>query len=117
MDLILSGLYTEGVVKRHLSPEQLAKITSSNAAKAFGINYRKGSIEIGKDADFAVYDPAIKWRFHARNSFYNNKSDRYPYEDRLFQGKVTHTFVRGKLVFENGTIKTPNMGIFIPAHQ
>ena len=117
LDLILSGLYTEGVVKRHLSPEQLAKITSSNAAKAFGINYRKGSIEIGKDADFAVYDPAIKWRFHARNSFYNNKSDRYPYEDRLFQGKVTHTFVRGKLVFENGTIKTPNMGIFIPAHQ
>lgn len=117
LDLMLSGLYTEGVVKRRLPLEQLAKITSSNAARVFGIDDRKGSIEIGKDADFAVYDPAKEWTFHARDSFYNNKSAHYPYENRSFQGKVTHTFVRGKLVFENGTIKNPNIGTFIPAHQ
>ena len=115
LDLILSGLYTEGVIKRHLPLELLAKITSTNAANAFGIDYCKGSIEIGKDADFAVYNPDKEWKFHVCDSFYNNKSSEYPYENRTFQGKVTHTFVRGKLIYEYGKIVTPNTGRFIPS--
>ncbi|WP_424955137.1 N-acetylglucosamine-6-phosphate deacetylase [Jeotgalibacillus salarius] len=39
-----------------LSIEELAKITSENAARQVGVWDRKGSIEEGKDADFVVLD-------------------------------------------------------------
>ncbi|MDZ5710991.1 N-acetylglucosamine-6-phosphate deacetylase [Jeotgalibacillus haloalkalitolerans] len=41
-----------------LSIEELAKITSGNAARQLGVWNRKGSIEPGKDADFVVLDEA-----------------------------------------------------------
>lgn len=115
LDLILTGLYTEGVLKRQLSLTRLAQITASNAARMFGLSYCKGTIEVGMDADFAVYDPNKSWRFHVADSFYNNKSPKYPYENYMFHGKVTHTFVRGTLVYENGSIVAPTAGTFIPA--
>lgn len=50
LDLILPGLYSEGICRRGLSLTQLAYITATNPAKIFGLS-GKGSIEIGNDAD------------------------------------------------------------------
>jgi N-acetylglucosamine-6-phosphate deacetylase len=43
--------------------EELWKITSGNAARAIHVADRKGSIEIGKDADIVLLDP--NGRVHA----------------------------------------------------
>ncbi len=116
LDLILPGLYSEGVCKRGLSLNRLAQITSSNPAKIFGLDTLKGSIEIGKDADFAVLDPNVKWVFHAADTFYDTKSAHYPYEGKTFQGKVVSTFVRGKQVYRDGKILPSCHGTYIPTH-
>ncbi|MEE8477811.1 MAG: amidohydrolase family protein, partial [Gemmatimonadales bacterium] len=52
--------YTEAVVKRGMSLERFADITSTNAAKILGLYPRKGAIAVGSDADFAIIDPAVK---------------------------------------------------------
>ncbi|MER2128320.1 N-acetylglucosamine-6-phosphate deacetylase [Solibacillus sp. FSL H8-0523] len=40
----------------HLSDIALAKLTATNSAKRLGLDKRKGSVAIGKDADFFVVD-------------------------------------------------------------
>lgn len=117
LDLILPGLYSEGVCQRGLPLSLLAQITASNPARIFGLDYCKGSIEIGKDADFAVLDPGIRWEFHASGTFYDTKSTHYPYEGKTFQGKVTNTFVRGRQIWQDGKILAGRHGKYIPARH
>lgn len=117
LDLILPGLYDEGVCRRGLSLSRLAQITASNPARIFGLDYCKGSIEIGKDADFAILDPAVRWEFHASDTFYDTKSPHYPYEGRIFQGKVDSTFVRGKQIWQKGKILVNRHGRYVPSRR
>ena len=108
LSVMLSALYSEGVVERGMSLVRLAQVTASNAAKAFGISHRKGAIRIGLDADFVVIDPSVDWVYHASDFAFTNESDRYPYEGRSIHGKVIQTFVRGNEIYANGTLnKTP----------
>lgn len=115
LDLILPGLYSEGVLHRDLSLTRLARITASNPARIFGLDSCKGSIEVGKDADFAVLDPDITWTFHAADSFYDVRSDRYPYEGKEFQGKIISTFVRGKQVYDGRQVLLNQTGRYVPS--
>ena len=52
--------YTEGVVRRGMSLERFVDITSTNAAKIFGLYPQKGAIAAGSDADITIIDPSIK---------------------------------------------------------
>lgn len=115
LDLILSGLYTEGVCHRGLTLPRLSEICSSNAAKTFGLSYRKGFIKPGMDADLTVFDPKITWFYHASKENGIYISPKYPYEGKKLQGKVTHTFVRGIEVYNGGVFSENLPGNFIPA--
>ena len=115
LDLILPGLYSEGVLHRGLSLPRLARITASNPARIFGLDSCKGSIEIGKDADFAVLDPDITWTFHGADTFYNVRSARYPYEGKQFRGKIVSTFVRGKQVYDGKQVLSNQKGRYVPS--
>lgn len=116
LDLILPGLYSEGVCRRGLSLTQLAHITATSPAQVFGLS-GKGSIEIGNDADFAILDPDSTWRFRVKDSFYEPKSSHYPYEGKKFQGRVASTFVRGKQIFCAGNILVKHHGRYIPSRS
>lgn len=107
MDLMLPILVSEGIHKRGVRWETIAQVTSGGPARIFGLSHKKGAIQIGKDADFAVIDPHKEWTFHASQSFYGNQSEKYPYEGRVFKGQVLATLVRGKTVFERGKILAP----------
>ena len=104
LDLFLPILINEGINLRGITPERIAQIASGNAAKMLGLYPQKGCIAVGSDADFAIVAPWEEWTFHAANSFYLDKSDRYPFENHEFTGRVVATMVRGKLVYENGKI-------------
>ncbi len=52
--------YSEGVVKRGMTLERFADITSTNAARIFGLYPRKGAIAAGSDADLVFIDPAVR---------------------------------------------------------
>src|SRR5213080_593458 len=52
----LGVVYTEGVTKRGMSVRQFVDVTSTNAARIFGLYPRKGVIAVGSDADLTLMD-------------------------------------------------------------
>jgi allantoinase len=116
MDLILPILISEGVNKRDIGWNRIAEITSTNASKTFGLYPRKGSIRIGSDADFAIVDPECEWTFLAKDTYYKNKSSKYPCVGKTFKGKVRMTIVRGNIVYKDGNVLAePGYGSYIAA--
>lgn len=115
MDLLLPTLVSEGLHKRGLAWEQITALTSGNPARVFGLAHRKGRIQVGLDADFALVDPQEEWRFTARESAYRYPSTNYPYEGRLFKGNVTATFVRGQAVYSAKAFPSARPGRYIPS--
>ena len=72
-------------------------------AKLFKIE-KRGFIKEGYFADLVLVDPQKKWTVNKDNILY--KCAWSPMEGINFNHKVTHTFVNGHLVFENGKINT-----------
>ena len=96
-------------VKRNmLRLERLVDALAAGPARIFGLS-RKGSIEIGKDADLVIVDPKAITRINADRL--HSRADWTPYEGReaIFP-KVT--LVRGTVVFDGGLEVRPGFGRF-----
>ena len=65
-------LYDEGVQKRNMTLKRFAEIIATEPAKRFGM-YDKGSIEIGKDADFVFIKPDSPYTLTEADLEYRNK--------------------------------------------
>lgn len=96
----LSIVFSEGVVKGRISAPAFVGLTSTNAAKMFGLYPKKGTIAIGSDADIAIFDP--KLTYTVRNADLNHAVDYTPFEGMQFTGKAVTTLLRGRVIFENG---------------
>ena len=109
---LLPLMMTEGVNKGRITIEQLVKLTSENAARIWGIYPKKGVLSPGADADITIVDPNREWVLSADNL--KSVSDYSIYEGRVVKGKAIKTFLRGKLVAEDGELvaKTP-LGEFV----
>ena len=101
--LILPLLLSEGVARNRMSLQQLARITSYNAAKAFGLYPRKGTLLPGADADFVVVDQDHTWRIASSDLL--TASDFSIYEGMEVKGAVKSVHVRGTKVFEDGQLR------------
>jgi len=73
----------------------IAAMTSS-PAKVLGI--KKGSLDIGNDADLCILDINKPWV--VKQSELKSKSKNTPIENRKLQGQVIKTFVKGDMLFE-----------------
>jgi dihydropyrimidinase len=93
--------YTEGVVKRGMTLARFAEVTSTNAARIFGLYPRKGVIAPGSDADLAFIDPAVR-KTLAREDFH--VSDYSPWEGWEISGWPVMTMLRGAVVAERGRL-------------
>ena len=104
---VLPLIMTEGVNRGRITIERMVKLTSENPAKIWGIYPKKGALSPGSDADVVIVDPDREWVLSADNL--KSRSDYSIYEGRTVKGKAIKTFVRGKLVAEDGTlvIETP----------
>jgi dihydropyrimidinase len=104
--------WSEGVVKRGMSPERFAAITSTNAARIFGLYPRKGAIAPGSDADLALIDPAVR-KTLTRDDFH--VTDYSPWEGWQVQGWPVTTILRGRVVVEDGRLVDDRRdGRFVP---
>ena len=56
----LQLLYTYGVLTGKISLQQFIALTSTNAARIFDLFPQKGSLEVGSDADFVIWNPKPK---------------------------------------------------------
>lgn len=56
----MSILFSEGVLKDRITLNQFVDITSTRAAKLFGLFPKKGTITVGSDADLVIFDPKVE---------------------------------------------------------
>jgi dihydroorotase len=91
--------------KGYISVEKLVEKTSHNPAILFQIKER-GFIREGYKADLVLINPTAPWTVNKENIGY--KCGWSPFEGTTFKSRVTHTFVNGILVYDNG--KYPNKG-------
>ena len=99
-EYLLPALVSEGS-KRGLSYNRMARLTSWNPARRFGLN-SKGDIAEGLDADLALVDPREAWTVRARDS--ESTQGYTPFEGIELSARVKATFLRGELVCENGNV-------------
>jgi len=99
-EYLLPALISEGM-RRGLSLNRIAALTSANPARRFGLN-SKGDIAEGLDADLALVDPHDTWTVRARNS--ESTQGYTPFEGIELSAKVKATFLRGELICENGKV-------------
>ena len=110
---IFPYLYSEGLRRRKMPLSRFLQVTSENAAKHYGFWDRKGSIEIGKDADLVFVDPKQNWTIKGEK--FLSKGKTTPFENRIFNGKVVKTMCRGEFVYDSqaGIQVEPGYGKFI----
>jgi len=89
-------LWTEGVVKGLLTPNQFVSFTSTNAAKIFGLYPRKGALLPGSDADLVIWDPDKKLKYGVEVA--HQRTDYNLYEDWELQGYPDQVFLRGECI-------------------
>jgi dihydroorotase len=82
-----------------LQPEQVVAKMCHAPADLFRIA-RRGYIRQGYYADLVIVDPNSRWTVSADNLLY--KCRWSPLTGMSFSSRVTHTFVNGKLVYEQG---------------
>ena len=70
-----------------------------NVAALYRIE-KRGFIRVGYFADLVLVDLNSSWTVNKENVLY--KCGWSPLEGQTFQSKITHTFVNGNLVYENG---------------
>lgn len=92
----LALLHTFGVRAGWLSPQQWVSACSAAPAQIFGLYPRKGSLEIGADADIVLFDPGR--RIKLTQFALHENVDYTPYEGLKLQGWVYATYLRGRLI-------------------
>lgn len=95
-------LYTYGVKEGKISMNKFVELTSTKAAKLFGMYPQKGSIEVGSDADIVVIDPEIKNTISAEDQTQN--TDYTPYEGYEVDCQFRHVFLRGIEIIKEGKL-------------
>jgi dihydropyrimidinase len=95
-------LLTEGYVKRGVPLEQLVGLACANAARWHGLYPRKGSLEIGADADLAIMDLRSTRRVRREDS--PSITDYTPFEGYEVHAWPYATIVRGKVVYRDGRL-------------
>lgn len=93
--------YDEAVQKRNMPLKTFADLIATNVAKRFDLK-DKGSIEVGKDADFVFIKPNSPHTLKVEDLEYRNKIS--PYLDREYGAQVAKTILRGEEIYslENG---------------
>ena len=93
-------LYSEGVEKGRISLNKFVDMSSTGAAKIFGLFPRKGTIAIGSDADIVIFDPQKEHTISVDTHHMN--VDYSAYEGWQVKGKTRTTILRGTVAIDNG---------------
>jgi allantoinase len=99
LQLRLPIVWTEAR-KRGFSIQDLAGWLCSAPAGLVGLANRKGAIASGYDADLVIWNPEKQFKVEGNALHHRHKLT--PYNDRVLQGVVEKTFLRGRKIYDGG---------------
>ena len=109
-------LFSEGVNKGKISLNKFVEVSSTNAAKIFGMFPKKGCVAVGSDADIIIFDPNEEHTLSAKTHHMN--VDYSGYEGWKVKGKVKTVLMRGEVAIENNKINVkPGYGKFVKRNK
>jgi dihydropyrimidinase len=94
-----------------ISFNKAVEVCAANPAKLFGLD-NKGKLRAGADADIVIYDPNKNVTVSVSNT--HSKCDHTIWEGVNLRGYPVQTYLRGKLVYDNGKyVGAPGDGKYI----
>ena len=81
--------------------KEIVKRLSVNPAKILGIEDKKGKIKKGLQADFVIWNP-LKIITIDHKTVTLSSPKLFLFNNRKLYGEVTHTFLRGRLIYKLG---------------
>lgn len=106
------ALVYHGAMQQSFSLNRFVDMTSTAAARRFGMYPKKGTIAIGCDADIVIFDPEKTVTWGTQREHMN--TDYSLFEGLQTKGDVETVLLRGKTIIENGEYKgTPGEGQFL----
>ena len=109
----MSVLWHYGVETGRLSPEQFVALTSTNAARIFGLYPRKGTIAPGADADLVLWDRHMERKISA--STHHQNVDYNLYEGMNLRGAARTTIANSRIVWHEGDLRAvKGKGRYLP---
>ena len=113
LETLLPVVYTQGVLKRRLTVNQFVDKCCTSPARVMGLYPRKGTLQVGSDADLALIHPTQKRKVDWHRMQTN--CDWSPYQGWNLAGFAEHTFCRGQQVVADYKFVGRNgHGQFIP---
>jgi dihydropyrimidinase len=95
-------LMSEGVRAGQITLSRFVELTSTNAAKIFGLYPRKGTIAVGSHADVVVWDLTERRVVDGANM--NSRAGYSVYDGWAVTGWPVLVISRGNVVFEGTTV-------------
>jgi len=95
-------LFSEGVRRGRITAERYVEVTSTGAAKSFGLYPDRGVIREGSFGDVMILDPNLTHVVDASDDPSN--SDYTPFQDWALTGWPIMTIRRGEVVYEGGRV-------------
>lgn len=81
--------------RRNIGLHQVSRWMSRNTADLVGLTH-KGRIEVGADADLAIYDTGVEFRIEATRLAHRNPISAY--DGLRYGGRITRSVVRGNAI-------------------
>ena len=110
IEMRLPLLFSEGVNKGRISLNQFVALSSTNAARIYGMLPRKGSLSIGADADIAIWNPnetRVAGEMH-------DAMDYNPFAGMTVTGWPVSVLNRGRRIVDKGElVAEPGSGKFV----
>ena len=111
----MSLIYHHGVSAGRINLNRFVELTSTAAAKIFGLFPGKGTIAVGSDADIVIFDPQREETISVHNPRTHHMNIDYSaYEGFKVRGCTETVLSRGKVVIDRGEYAgRPGDGSFV----
>jgi dihydropyrimidinase/allantoinase len=113
VETMVPVIVSEGYNKGRITLERMVEVLCKNPAVHYGLYPKKGSLEIGADADFTIIDLNREWEIKQEEMVTMAKYS--PLHGLKLKGKPVKTIVRGQVVYEDGKgiVGKPGYGQFV----
>lgn len=96
----LALIYTYGVLAGSIDLQRWVALCATNPARTFGLYPRKGTLQVGSDADIVLWDPTWEGVLSAKTHLCRN--DYHAFEGFSVRGRPHLVLSRGKVIGQDG---------------